>query len=170
MCGDFRWPIAAKPVKMETSDPRIEFYGQDEPTDAMRLRSIEADIATLRQNLVDALDRAKPWVPVKTHETTVAALEAELAKERNRRFRTDLAFVLSDAILPTGFEPTLPPTIRLHRFIERQKKQIQTLREALQVLVDQGEPLRGDGELWTSWQVRVKERLAAIKTLTQTEE
>jgi hypothetical protein len=56
-----------------------------------------------------------------------AALKKKLEKEQKKRMETDLAFALSDSVLPADFEPDLPPTIRLHKFIEKQAGRIAKL-------------------------------------------
>lgn len=65
----------------------------------------------------------------------VERLKKELAKEKDRRLKGDLAFLVSDAILPPEFEPDLPPTIRLHKFIQKLQAEINSLKEPPDPLV-----------------------------------
>jgi uncharacterized membrane protein len=53
--------------------------------------------------------------------------------------------------------------------VERLDQQVRVLREALQTLVDQGEPLRYQFELWSNWQPRVREWKQARAALAETE-
>lgn len=51
----------------------------------------------------------------------------ELTEARRKLVESQLAFVLSDSILPPEFEPELPPTKRLHTYIERLQLRVNEL-------------------------------------------
>ena len=57
------------------------------------------------------------------------ALEAERDKAVNEANQLRLAFVLSDSVLPAEFEPTLPPTKRLHVYIDKALEVIRGYRQ-----------------------------------------
>jgi hypothetical protein len=76
---------------------------------------------------------ARPFVAklVACERALASSQEAlRLAREENERLQArvrqlNLAFALSDAILPAEFEPELPPTKRLHAYIAKQRERMQ---------------------------------------------
>lgn len=101
------------------------------------MNALEAERESLKAELREMTKNRDQWERNSAAENKragdalvkVARLEAERDKYKNKADQLRIAFVLSDAILPAEFEPTLPPTKRLHVYVDKALEVIREYRE-----------------------------------------
>lgn len=98
-----------------------------DPADGLPPIDVNAKEFTLGVNKYGQFEMAA------TDYSVLKCRERQLAAAREQVLQTRLAFVLSDAILPEGFEPELPPTQRLHSYIAKQHERMQQAVEKLEL-------------------------------------
>lgn len=92
--------------------------------------SLKAQLAQWEQSYKSAVKGRQDFrSAMKLARKHQAVAEAERDKYKNEANQLRLAFVLSDAILPAEFEPTLPPTKRLHVYINKALEVIREYRD-----------------------------------------